>query len=261
MTAERELPPNARYFGKPWLVAFVMSWTVGVVDTFSFDAYGVFTTNQAGNLVVVASESVDSWDRSRLAVLSLVGAALGVIIGVLLRRRFPGPLGPRIAVPVVMGAAVLAGVGIASILERAPTALMTPLVAMGITCVAAGLIGAPGIRGWLTANTGSYLDAVSGIVDRDGPGPWWRRTLARRYKMAIVITLGFSAGALSYGLGLLNAPHPLVIGVLPMIITIVAALWEHRHVQAADAEAARALTGTAQAPDDALGSRRSEGAP
>ncbi len=206
------------FFLHPTLVAFLLSWSVGVVDTYGYEKYGIFTTNQAGNLVVLAGESWRDWERSSIAVLSLLGAVGGVVIGLALRGRFRGPLGLRVVVPIGFGAAVLVGVMVMSLLNIDRNQLAVPLMSLGITCVAVGVLETPALRGWLTASTGSLLYAIA--FASKGLDAHWRDATTTVARAASILTLGFVAGAFTYGTGTLAKPHPLIFGLIPMVVTV-----------------------------------------
>ncbi|MCB0915813.1 MAG: DUF1275 domain-containing protein [Actinobacteria bacterium] len=213
---------EVRFFNHPVLVTFLLSWSVGVVDTYGYEKYGVFTTNQAGNLVVLASEPWEDWSRSGLAVLSLLGAVGGVALGLLLRGRFPGPLGLRVAVPIGGGAAVLTAVAVLSLLSLENPWVSVPMVSLGMTCVAVGVFETPAMRGWLTANTGSFLHGVA--YSTRWLDAHWRPATTQLAKAGALMTLGFVSGAFCHSMGLLNKPHPLLYGLIPMVVTVVLAI-------------------------------------
>lgn len=213
---------ETRFFHHPVLVTFLLSWSVGVVDTYGYEKYGVFTTNQAGNLVVLASEPWQDWSRSSLAVYSLLGAVGGVVLGLVLRGRFRGPLGMRVVMPIGAGAVVLTGVAVLSLLSRDVNWVSVPLVSLGMTCVAVGVFETPAMRGWLTANTGSFLSSVAYLSK--GLDGYWRPARTRLAKAGALMTLGFVSGAFCHSVGLLDKPHPLLFGLVPMVVTIVLAI-------------------------------------
>ena len=76
------------FFARPWLAALALPWTVGVIDSYSFAEYGVFTSNQAGNLVVLGNELPQDPQQTTLAGLSLLGAVAGVAAATVLQRLF-----------------------------------------------------------------------------------------------------------------------------------------------------------------------------
>ena len=89
------------FFARPWLAALALAWTVGVIDSYSFAEYGVFTSNQAGNLVVLGNELPQDPQRATLAGLSLLGAVAGVAAATVLQRLFAKGPWLKVAVPLV----------------------------------------------------------------------------------------------------------------------------------------------------------------
>ena len=58
------------------------------MDALDFRVYGVFTANQAGNLVLLWERMQDNPGEATLSLFSLAGCAIGVMIVIVLRFRF-----------------------------------------------------------------------------------------------------------------------------------------------------------------------------
>lgn len=208
-----------RFFAIPWLFALSMSWTVGVIDAFTFDRYGVFTSNQAGNLVVLAVGLPDGAPTSVRAGLSLLGACAGVVVGLIIAGRFNRTNPMRLGAPLSLAMLVLLGSSLLDAQGPRYPSLVIPMVSFALACTAAGLLDAPAIRGWITANTGAFLSAVSGLAAPPyGRGSLRGRTPAQRN--GVVVTVGFFLGALAYGTGIVLRPNPVLIGALPAIAAV-----------------------------------------
>lgn len=217
---------ESQFLSRPWVGALLLSWAVGVVDSYGFDRYGVFTTNQAGNLVIFAHNSVDSTlpQRISLAGLSLAGAITGVVVGVLIQKRLRDEYWLRIAVPALLGVAVLGVLGVLDIVGDTSPRLTIVTVATGMALIATGVLGTPFVNNWLTGNTGALLSSTAGLVNAGGR---WAR-MPRAAKSALAITAGFVVGAASYALFLASSQYALLIGLLPTFVVALLALDSHR---------------------------------
>lgn len=212
---------------RPRPIAFVvlacLTWSIGVVDAFAFDTFGVFTTNQAGNLVVFAKAPWDNWPQARLAGLSLLGAAVGMIVGTVLSRRLQAK-GVRwsLTLPIVVGGAMLLVAAGLTTDGRRPEWLV-PVMAAATGCMAGGWMVAGQTRMWLTANTGAFLAAVHAVTfpderSADGTRRWLVSTASLG---AVAATLGFVAGVATYGVGAADWPHPVIVGLVPTVLAVV----------------------------------------
>ena len=194
------------------------------MDTYSFDRYQAFTTNQAGNLVLVANEITDRSQSWRLALFALIGAAFGAVIAIWIRRRVAHRSDWQVGVPLTMGAVVLAVVGVAS-LFRSPTAgAEVVAMAVGVAMIAAAVVGTPAVPGWITADTGNYLTAVTAPISVPESHQQTQPHLFNIARSATLIILGFLAGALSYTLLLKDSSWVLFIGVAPAVVVVFSEL-------------------------------------
>jgi len=221
---ELEEHAERQFLRRPWVGALLLSWAVGVVDSYGYDRHGVFTTNQAGNLVIVAHSSVDNFSRVGLAGLALVGAIVGVVLGVSIQKRLPQEYWLRIATPTLVGVTILAVLGVVDIASVPRAELVIPTVALGMALIATGVLNTPFVSNWLTGNTGSLLSATAGVTNSAGR---WQR-MPQSVRSAIAITSGFILGAASYALFLTESRYALLIGLLPTFIVTLLALSAHR---------------------------------
>ena len=198
---------------------FAMAWTIGVADSFGYDNFGVFTTNQAGNLVVFAKAPWEDWPQASLAGLALLGAMIGVLAGTALSRwvtRWPGA---GLAVPASLGTIGLI-VAAGFTIEGSRPSWLVPVMSASTACMAAGWAQASSVKLWLTANTGGFLSTVRAIGFPDAApdsAPRHRHLTTMASISAVVLTLGFVSGVFMYGLGVLDWPHPVVFAVLPAV--------------------------------------------
>lgn len=213
-----------QFLQRPWVGALLLAWAVGVVDSYGYDRHGVFTTNQAGNLVIFAHATVDSLQRVGLAGLSLAGSIAGVVAGVLIQKRLHGQYWLRIATPALVGVAVLAVLGVLDIVGETNPALTIGTVAFGMAIIATGVLGTPFVSNWLTGNTGALLSSAAGLTQSGGR---WRH-MPRTVKSALAITTGFVVGAACYALFLSRSPYALLIGLMPTFLVTLVALDSHR---------------------------------
>lgn len=216
------------FLQRPWIGALLMAWSVGVVDSYGYERHGVFTTNQAGNLVVLAHSEGRFADQSLLAVLSILGAIIGVIVAVSMQKLAHGKYWLIIAVPTLAGVLVLAVFSVVDLFVDVPAVVVIPLVSTSMAMVAAGIVAAPVISTWITGNTGTLLSSAAGLTEG---GFRWRR-LTPKAQSALAITTGFVLGAFSYAAFLAGYRYGLLVGILPTLVVAVLALVAHRQRRA-----------------------------
>lgn len=206
----------------PFVALACLAMTMGIVDAFAFDTFGVFTTNQAGNLVVFANAPWEEWSKARLAGWALLGAGVGAVVGAGL-HRLAGRRHPHDLIwPLAAGAVLLLPAPVVNAIYGRPSWLV-PIMAAATGCMAAGWMLAAGPRMWLTANTGAFLGTTTALVYPDGVDAQGRsrrfRTTASR--TALMGTVGFVAGVLIYGSGVADRPHPVLIALVPTLAAVV----------------------------------------
>lgn len=217
-----------RFFARPWLAALALAWTVGVIDSYSFAQYTVFTSNQAGNLVVLGTELPHDPQRATLAGLSLLGAIFGVAIATVLQRMLRTRRWLQVALP--LGLMIVLMV-LASVLRQAfasPPVVLVPLTSAALAGLATAVYRTPAIHGWITANTGAVLTTVHTALET----PSERRAASTAVQPAIMITVGFLTGALLWGSGVFGSADPTPIALVPTLIALGLALANERRSRA-----------------------------
>lgn len=220
-----------RFFGRAWLAALALSWTVGVIDSYSYGAYGVFTSNQAGNLVVLGTELPHNPQRAVLAGLSLLGAIVGVALATVIQRLLDGRRWLQVAVPMILMIALIITASLLRHLFDSPPRVLVPLTSAGLAGLATAVLRVPAVRGWITANTGAVLTTVHTVFQ----GPKAARAGGQPVQSAVMITLGFLTGALAWGSGILGTTDPSLPALIPTLIAVGIAVGNE--VRASRAEA------------------------
>jgi uncharacterized membrane protein YoaK (UPF0700 family) len=205
-----------RFFGRPWLAALALAWTVGVIDAYSFQEYGVFTSNQAGNLVLVGTELPRDPARALLAGLSLLGAAGGVAIATLLQRRLTTRPWLQVALPLILMILLISTASALHHLLNSPPTVLVPITSAGLAGLATAVLRVPAVRGWITANTGAVLTTVHTIFQARGEV----RAGGQPVQSAVMITVGFLSGAFAWGSGILGANDPSVVALIPTLVAV-----------------------------------------
>ena len=102
------MEPNAESALKhPISMIVILAAMAGAMDAVDFQLYGVFTANQAGNLVLFWVRLTSSAGEAALSLFSLAGCAIGVAVVIILRFRFPFFITPRGSRALLFLAAVL----------------------------------------------------------------------------------------------------------------------------------------------------------
>ena len=205
-----------RFFARAWLAALALSWTVGVIDAYSFQVYGVFTSNQAGNLVVLGTELPHNPQRAALAGLSLLGAVVGVAFATLIQRLLVKRQWLQVAVPMILMILLIITASLLRHLADSPPQVLVPLTSAGLAGLATAVLRVPAVRGWITANTGAVLTTVHTIFQ----GPRAARAGGQPVQSAVMITVGFLTGALAWGSGILGTNDPSIPALIPTLLAV-----------------------------------------
>jgi uncharacterized membrane protein YoaK (UPF0700 family) len=212
------------FFARPWLAALALAWTVGVIDAYSFDEYGVFTSNQAGNLVVLGTELPQDPQRATLAGLSLLGAVVGVAGATVLQRLFATRSWLQVAVPLVFMLLLMVVAWFLRHVVESPPSVLVPVTSAALAGLATAVYRTPAIQGWITANTGAVLTTVHVAFETAEE----RRQSRRPVQPAIMITLGFLSGALLWGSGIFGTSDPTPVALIPTVIALALAVLNAR---------------------------------
>jgi uncharacterized membrane protein YoaK (UPF0700 family) len=219
-----------QFFARPWLAALALSWTVGVIDAYSFQAYGVFTSNQAGNLVVLGTELPHNPQRAALAGLSLLGAVVGVAVATSIQRLLAGRRWLQVAVPMTLMILLIITASLLRHLADSPARVLVPVTSAGLAGLATAVLRVPAVRGWITANTGAVLTTVHTIFE----GPKAARAGGQPVQSAVMITLGFLTGALAWGSGILGTSDPSLPALVPTLLAVGIAIGNEVRANRAD---------------------------
>ena len=92
----RRVDPNADpLFKRPLLVVLILAGVGGMLDADDYLTYGVFTANQAGNMVLLWLKILEEPGVALLSLSSIVGCTLGIASVVFIRSRSWWPIGDR----------------------------------------------------------------------------------------------------------------------------------------------------------------------
>lgn len=196
-------------FRHPLVMLYALTLTAGAVDAIGFARFGVFTSNQAGNLVIGWTLLPTQPQLALLCLLSIVGCGAGVAAAVLLRRLVPGLHGPAgsrtllviaaglVVAAVVLGAALLPDPGAVPADVRtqmwARSAIGVAVAAFALALLATVFVSGGGVRAPILASTNAYMDAVRNGVTAAVFRP--RREWARRARIAAGFPLAWTIGA------------------------------------------------------------------
>jgi len=87
--ADEVMNPNAdSALNHPYALVLILAGIAGAMDALDFRVFGVFTANQAGNLVLVWERLQENPGEATLSLFSLAGCAVGVTIVIVLRFKF-----------------------------------------------------------------------------------------------------------------------------------------------------------------------------
>lgn len=162
-------------FVNPRRIVLALTCVAGLLDAVGFSEYGVFTANQAGNLVIGWTLLPDDPAGALLSLASIIGCGIGVAVVVVLRSRWPSLARAAGSRALLIAAAV--GIMAAAIIGRLltsdpadPALLWTTqwwsevvavaLSAASVASLAMVFISGAGMRAPILASTNAYVDAV-----------------------------------------------------------------------------------------------------
>jgi hypothetical protein len=203
-------------FRHPLAIVLVVTFVVGALDALGFQQYGVFTANQAGNLVIVWTLLSATPAAAGLALASLVGCAAGVATVILVRRAWSW-----LVTPTGSRAMLLVAAGLIFVAQRIGQSLSTSgdatqasdlwspewwsesasiaLIAFSIAVLGMVFISGGGVRAPILASTNAYVDAiryaVAGSVVPGRRSEWWAR-VRLSVGFPVAWTVGAAAAAL-----------------------------------------------------------------
>lgn len=233
----------------PLRMTLLLAFIAGAADASDFKAFGVFTANQAGNLVLVWIRAAEGSGAAWLSLFSLAGCLGGVALVVLLRRcvpRLTSAAGSRALL--LIAAAVLATTAMVSIfalgglnltdiqtLPAGSAPWWASALAVTSSALALAMLGTVFVKVGLTqasviSSTGPLIDsfryATAAVAYRD---PRWSVALRAVVGFPVAWTVGAAIAAfLPVNRGVIS------LAGMVIIVTIVAL--------------SRRVVGSAQAP-------------
>lgn len=186
-------------FAHPLRTVLTITFVVGALDAMSFRLFGVFTANQAGNLVVIWTSLVGDRTTALLSLASLIGCAIGVVSVVVFRHAWPwlaGPTGSRVLLVVSALLTVLAaylGVTVTGQWHL----LSVAIAAYSVAVLGMVFISADGLRAPVLASTNAFVDAIRyGMASRLEPAQrLWPGLAVRAAGFPLAWTLGAALAA------------------------------------------------------------------
>lgn len=206
------MQPNAEgVLRKPEVTVLLLAFIAGAMDAVDFRVYGVFTANQAGNLVLVWERLADTPGEATLSLFSLVGCAVGISLVILLRLWRPffvTPQGSRMLLyiaAILLGITAFAGVRLETPLREVSTgelkigsaqwwagAVSTSSSAIALAALGTIFIMVGGSKANVISSTGPFIDSIrfgaARILTKDRV---WNRSL----KAVIFFPIAWSLGA------------------------------------------------------------------
>ena len=233
--AEQVMNPNAdSALRRPYALVLTLAAIAGAMDALDFRVYGVFTANQAGNLVLLWERMQDNPGEATLSLFSLAGCAIGVMIVIVLRFRFAffvTPSGSRTLLymaAVFLAVTAFAGVSLTEPIKGVETGKFpigssswwAGAVSVGSSAMALAVLGTIFVmvgryKANVISSTGPFIDsirfAVAGLMDRTGNWP-----LALKAVVAFPVAWSLGAAIASF--------VPLNRGILATFCALVVCL-------------------------------------
>ena len=227
--------PNAdSALRRPYALVLTLAAIAGAMDALDFRVYGVFTANQAGNLVLLWERMQDNPGEATLSLFSLAGCAIGVMIVIVLRFRFAffvTPSGSRTLLymaAVFLAVTAFAGVSLTEPIKGVETGKFpigssswwAGAVSVGSSAMALAVLGTIFVmvgryKANVISSTGPFIDsirfAVAGLMDRTGNWP-----LALKAVLAFPVAWSLGAAIASF--------VPLNRGILATFCALVVCL-------------------------------------
>ncbi len=227
-------PPNryanaADALKHPFAMVLVLAMVAGAMDARDYQSFGVFTANQAGNMVLLWVKLLDQPGVALLSLASLIGAALGIAFVVYLRswrRWFSGGAGSRsllylaalvLAVTSVLGDQLFTStkgqpVQDLEVLTAAWAAAVVSVVlsAFALGTLATVFVWAGSHKAGVIASTGPFVDGSRVLAE----SAIYRQPQYRgKWKYLLAFPVAWSLGAMVVGLSPLNREAITLLGV------------------------------------------------
>ncbi len=222
-------------FRHPLAIVLLVTFVVGALDAVGFQQFGVFTANQAGNLVIVWTLLPDAPAAAGLALASIVGCGIGVTAVILARRAWSWLVtatGSRVLL-VVAAVLIFVAQRLGRSVSTSATASQVPglgsagwwseaasisLIAFSIAVLGMVFISGGGVRAPILASTNAFVDAiryaVAGAVAPRSRSEWWGHA-----RVAAGFPIAWTAGAAAAAL-LPVGPLGIAVGAATLVAVI-----------------------------------------
>jgi len=209
---EEVMNPNAdSALGHPYALVLILAAIAGAMDALDFRVYGVFTANQAGNLVLVWERMQENPGEATLSLFSLAGCAIGVTLVIVLRFKFTffvTPSGSRTLLylaALFLAVTAFAGVSLTEPIKGVDTGKFpigsaswwAGAVSVGSSAMALAVLGTIFVmvgsrKANVISSTGPYIDSIRFAVARvfDRSGNW-----SPQLKAVFAFPIAWSTGA------------------------------------------------------------------
>jgi hypothetical protein len=239
---DKIMDPNAESaLRQPISMILILAVMAGAMDAVDFRLYGVFTANQAGNLVLFWARLTSNAGEAALSLFSLMGCALGIAAVIILRFKFPFFVTPRGSRTLLYVAAVFlvvtatVGAMVSQPLQEVNNnqlpigsgdwwagALSTSTSAMSLAILGTIFIMIGKSRVHIISGTGPFIDAVRFSVARalTGDESW-----NAKIKTVIFFPIAWSLGA---AIASLSPVHRGAIAITCAVMVCLTALISRR---------------------------------
>lgn len=227
----QRVDPNAeRVMRRPFFMVLVLAMVGGALDADDYLTYGVFTANQAGNMVLLWLKILDEPGQALLSLSSLVGCALGIAFVVLLRSFRWWPAGERGSRTLLfVSAGILATTSLiggrlfdaradvsASNLQLGISSWWGALFSVSMSAFSLGVLATVFIwagthKTEVIAATGPYIDAVRYAT---ASSRYRSREYRAKWRALIAFPIAWTLGAMFVGLSGLDRPFITLVAVL-----------------------------------------------
>ena len=213
----------------PFAMVLLLAMVAGAMDARDYQSFGVFTANQAGNMVLLWVKLLEQPAVALLSLGSLIGAALGIAFVVYLRswrHWFSGSSGSRtllylaafvLAITSVLGNQLFTAANGKPIQDlvvwteawaAAMASVMLSAFALGTLATVFVTVGSHSAG--VIASTGPFVDGAryfaAGVIYKD---PRFRS----KWKYLLAFPAAWSVGAMVVGLSPLNRETITLLGV------------------------------------------------
>ena len=211
---------RSQVFRAPAVVLALLALTAGFADGYALTRFDVFVANQSGNIVRVGMGLAGEYSAWDLALLSILGFAVGglasrLLAGAAMSRGLPVHVVRLIAVAVLVTAWWVLVIGVGEQQQAGRISAFVGAAAMGV--VATILTHVAGVRAQPAFQTANVLSSAQGLLDwaaHTDPVERRGRQLAAVGGLTIACyAIGGGTGAWAAQLG----PSALLFVLLPLL--------------------------------------------